>query len=86
LYIKNEYDDAHHKRVTKTTRIPFTMFGDRGIAFASEVGKGDYVEVEGRIEEDPWTDPETGQKRSRLKLIAATYTVIQRKSELQQAA
>lgn len=86
LYIKNEYDDANNKRVTKTTRVPFTMFGDKGMAFANDVSKGDYVEVEGRIEEDPWTDADTGQKRSRLKLIASQYKVIQRKGEQQQAA
>jgi len=86
LYIKNEYDDDNKKRVTKTTRVPFTMFGDKGMAFANEVGKGDYVEVEGRIEEDPWIDEATGQKRSRLKLIASNYKVLQHKGEQPQAA
>jgi single-strand DNA-binding protein len=86
LYIKNEYDDANNKRVTKTTRVPLTMFGDKGMALANEVGKGDYIEVEGRIEEETWADEATGHKRSRLKLIASKYQVIQCKGEQQQAA
>lgn len=85
LYIKSEYDDDKGKRVTKTTRVPLTMFGDKGMTFASDVNKGDYVEVEGRLQENAWEDS-AGQKRTRLELIVSKYQVVQRKGEQRQAA
>lgn len=85
VYIKNEYDDANQKRVTKTTRVPVTMFGDKGMTFANEVSKGDYVEIEGRLQENAWQDAQ-GQKRSRLELVASKYQVVQRKQGQAQAA
>jgi single-strand DNA-binding protein len=85
LYVKSEYDDDNGKRVTKTTRIPLTMFGDRGMTFANEVNKGDYIEVEGRIQENAWEDAD-GNKRSRLELHGSRYQIVQRKVEQKQAA
>lgn len=85
LYIKSEYDDDNQKRVTKTTRVPLTMFGDKGMTFANDVSKGDYVEVEGRLQENAWEDND-GNKRTRLELIVSKYQMVQRKGEQRQAA
>jgi single-stranded DNA-binding protein len=49
------------------------------------LSKGDYVEVEGRIQENTWVDKE-GHKRSRLELVVAKYQVVQRKQSPAQAA
>ncbi len=46
--------------------------------------KGRAVLVEGRLEQDTWEDKETGQRRSRLRVVAQNVTFLYRPDEKRQ--
>lgn len=50
--------------------------------FVRAAQKGTLVLVEGRLRQDQWDDPETGKKRSRLKVQAQLVVAIPRNSDL----
>jgi single-strand DNA-binding protein len=41
---------------------------------ASSIGKGDRVVIIGRLKMDSWEDKETGQKRSKIRVVAENVT------------
>src|SRR6185503_17667618 len=52
------------------TFIDVTMFGKRGEAFARFHTKGKAAFLEGHLRMDTWDDKQTGQKRSKLYVVA----------------
>lgn len=75
LYLTNEYDNKQGKRVKNTTRVPVLFFGDKAASFANDVGKGDAVQITGRLQESKWQDSETQQTHSRLEVVGFEYEV-----------
>jgi single-stranded DNA-binding protein len=68
IYVTNEYD-SNGERKKNEARVGFVLYGAEAVAFAQKAGKGDRVELEGRIRGNSWTD-KTEQKRYSLELIA----------------
>jgi single-strand DNA-binding protein len=65
---------------------PVVVFGKTGEACQRYLGKGSSVMVEGRLQTDEWEDRQTGQKRSRTRVIAENVQFIGSRGETQQNA
>lgn len=57
--------------IEKTVFVDVTTWGKTAENAGRFLSKGRAVHVEGRLELDTWEDKESGQKRSRLKVIAS---------------
>ena len=55
------------------TFVDVTIFGKRGEAFEKYHRKGATAFIEGRLELDTWEDKNSGQKRSKLYVIADNW-------------
>jgi single-strand DNA-binding protein len=49
--------------------MDFTMFGKIAEQAVAQLHKGDSIYISGRLQEDKWEDSQTGDKRSKLKVI-----------------
>jgi single-strand DNA-binding protein len=69
------YDDQNQKH-EETDFIDVTVFGKTAENVGKFVGKGLRLHVQGRLKQDTWEDKTTGQKRSKIKVIADQVTFI----------
>ncbi len=53
-----------------TTFVDITVFGKQVEAVGAYLRKGSTVLIEGRLQLDAWEDKQTGQKRTKLKVVA----------------
>lgn len=60
----------------ETTFVDATIFGKRAEAFEKHHKKGDSAFLEGRLAFDTWDDKNTGQKRSKLYVIADSWEFV----------
>lgn len=65
----------------RTTFVDVTMFGKRAEAFAKFHRKGSLAFVHGRLRLDEWDDKQTGQKRSKLYVVADGWEFVRGRSE-----
>src|SRR5215510_9965607 len=70
LAVNRRFQDADGNWKDQPTFIDVTMFGKRGEAFARFHTKGKPAFVEGHLRMDTWDDKQTGQKRSKLYVVA----------------
>lgn len=63
------YDDAKQKQ-EETTFVDITLWGRQAELAQQYLNKGRGCFVEGRLSLDTWEDKATGQKRSKLKVVA----------------
>lgn len=61
--------------------VSVTMFGERAAKVSEYLHKGSKVGVDGRLREDTWNDKATGQKRSKLRIIADEIELLTPKGE-----
>lgn len=66
--------------VEKATFVDVTMFGKRGEAFAKFHDKGSEAFVVGVLELDQWDDKQSGERRSKLHVIADSFEFVGGKS------
>lgn len=69
------YDDQNQKH-EETDFIDVTVFGKSAENVGKFVGKGLRIHVQGRLKQETWEDKATGNKRSKLKVIADQVTFI----------
>lgn len=62
--------------IPKTSWVPVKMFGQLAERARDRLVKGSTVAITGHLEEDTWDDKATGQKRSRLYVVADSFEVI----------
>jgi single-strand DNA-binding protein len=75
------YDKQTNTRKDETTFVDVTLWG-RTAEFAGEyLSKGRQVLIEGRLHLDTWDDKESGQKRSRLKVVGESMTMLGSRSD-----
>jgi single-strand DNA-binding protein len=60
------------ERKEETVFIDATVWGRQAENCSEYLSKGRPVLVEGRLAQDNWEDKETGQKRSKIKVIASS--------------
>ena len=62
--------------IEKPTFVDVTVFGKRGESFEKYHKKGSMAFIEGRLEFDSWEDKNTGQKRSKLYVVADNWEFV----------
>lgn len=63
-------DKRSNERKEEVSFIDVTLWGRTAEIAGEYLGKGRPVLIEGRLQQDKWDDKETGQKRSKLKVVA----------------
>lgn len=77
LALNRKVKDPHSEQWRdEVTFVDVTIFGKRAEAFHKFHTKGSSAFFEGELRLDSWTDKETGQKRSKLYVIANTWEFV----------
>jgi single-strand DNA-binding protein len=69
LAVNDRRKNANGEWVEETTFVDVTLWGRTAEVASEYLSKGSPVLIEGRLKMDSWDDKQTGQKRSRLKVI-----------------
>ena len=64
------------ERIEEVTYVDVTLWGRQAELAGQYLAKGRPVFIEGRLQLDQWDDKQTGQKRSRLRVVAETMPFI----------
>lgn len=56
--------------------VDVTLFGRTAEVCGEYCKKGSQILIEGRLKQDRWDDKESGQKRSKLKIVAESMTLL----------
>ncbi len=67
--------DGGEKR-EETTFVDVTMWGRQAEIAGEYLKKGRPVFIEGRLQLDTWDDKQTGQKRSRLRVVCENFQLL----------
>lgn len=70
------FDKATNSRKDETTFVDVTVWGKTAEHCGEYLAKGRPVLVEARLQTDSWEDKDTGQKRSKLKVVAENVTFL----------
>lgn len=69
LAVNRQYKDDSGATREEVTFVDIEAWGKQGELVAKYLTKGSPAMVEGRLRLDQWDDKQTGQKRSRLKVV-----------------
>lgn len=75
------YDKSSNSRREETTFVDVTLWGRQAEVAGEYLSKGRPVLIEGRLQMDSWEDKETGQKRSKLKVVGENMTMLGSRGE-----
>lgn len=70
LAINRVWMNEQNQKQEETTFVDITLWGRQAELVQQYVQKGHSLYVEGRLQMDTWDDKATGQKRSKLKVVA----------------
>jgi single-strand DNA-binding protein len=70
LAINRVWNNEQNQRQEETTYVDITLWGRQAELAQQYLTKGRGCFVEGRLQMDTWEDKATGQKRSKLKVVA----------------
>src|SRR5690606_1049092 len=70
LAINRVWNNEQGQKQEETTFVDITLWGRQAELAQQYLTKGRGAYVEGRLQMDPWDDKQTGQKRSKLKVVA----------------
>ncbi len=70
------FDKQANTRREETTFVDITLWGRTAEVAGEYLSKGRSVLIEGRLQLDQWEDRETGQKRSKLKVIGENMQML----------
>lgn len=70
LAINRVWNNEQGQKQEETTFVDITLWGRQAELAQQYLTKGRGVYVEGRLQMDTWDDKQTGQKRSKLKVVA----------------
>jgi len=70
------FDKQSNQKREETTFVDVTLWGRQAEVAGEYLAKGRPVLIEGRLHLDSWDDKETGQKRSKLKVVAEQMTML----------
>lgn len=73
---RNWTDRSSNERKEETTFVDVTLWGRTAEIAGEYLSKGRPCLIEGRLQLDQWEDRETGQKRSKLKVIGETLQLL----------
>lgn len=75
------FDKASNQKKSECTFVDVTLFGRTAEVAGEYLAKGSQVLIEGRLSLDQWDDRETGQKRSKLKVVGEQMTMLGSRSQ-----
>jgi single-strand DNA-binding protein len=75
------FDKQTNTRKEEVTFVDVTLWGRTAEIAGEYLGKGRQVLIEGRLQTDSWDDKETGQKRSKLKVVCENMTMVGARGE-----
>lgn len=70
------FDKQSNSRREEATFVDVTIWGKQAEVAGQYLAKGRQVLIEGRLQMDTWDDRETGQKRSKLKVVGEQMTML----------
>lgn len=76
LAVNRRFQSQNGETKDETCFLDVTVFGKRGEAFSRFFQKGKPVYIEGRLKHDTWDDKQTGQKRSKITVIAEDWQFV----------
>lgn len=65
-----------YKDQDETTFVDVTLWGRTAEIAGEYLAKGSSALVEGRLQQDQWEDKQTGQKRSKLKVVGESLQLL----------
>jgi single-strand DNA-binding protein len=66
--------------------IDIVVFGKQAEACGQYLGKGDAVLIDGRLQQRRWDDKDSGQKRSKVEVVAQSVNFMPKRASASQAA
>ena len=72
------------ERREETTFLDITCWNRTAEVAAQYLAKGRSVYIEGRLQQDTWEDKQTGQRRSRIRVVAENLQILARRDTNQQ--
>ena len=78
---RNWTDRSTNERKEETTFVDVTLWGRTAEVAGEYLSKGRPVLIEGRLQLDQWEDKESGQKRSKLKVVGETLQLLGGRSD-----
>ena len=79
------FDKQTNTRQQEVTFVDVTLWARTAEVAGEYLSKGSQVLIEGRLQMDQWDDRETGQKRSKLKVICENMTMLGSRPDSQRA-
>jgi len=77
LAVNSQWTDKRsNERKEEVTFVEVTLWGRTAEIAGEYLAKGRPVLIEGRLQQDSWEDKETGQKRSKLKVVAESMQLL----------
>lgn len=76
LAVNRQYSTESGEKREEVTFVDVTLWGRTAEIAHEYLKKGRPVLIEGRLQLDSWDDKQSGQKRSKLKVIAETMQLI----------
>lgn len=70
------FDKARNEKKEEVTFVDVTLWGRTGEVASEYLSKGKQVLIEGRLQLDQWEDKQTGQKRSKLRVVGESMTML----------
>ena len=70
------FDKQSNQKREEVTFVDVTLWGRQAEVAGEYLGKGRGVLIEGRRQLDQWDDKETGQKRSKLRVVGENMTML----------
>jgi len=72
------FDKQTNQKKEDVTFVEVVLWGRQAEVAGEYLGKGRSVLIEGRLQLDQWDDKETGQKRSKLRVVGESMTMLPR--------
>jgi single-strand DNA-binding protein len=76
IAINRVYSGDDGERKEEVTFVDVTLWGRQAEVAQEYLKKGRQVFIEGRLQLDTWDDKQTGQKRSRLRVVAENMQML----------
>jgi single-strand DNA-binding protein len=70
------FDQKSNERKEETTFVDVTLWGRQAEVAGEYLSKGRSVLIEGRLQLDTWEDKQSGQKRSKLRVVGETMQML----------
>src|SRR6202007_1655300 len=83
LAVNRVYSGEDGERKEETTFIDVTLWARQAEIAGQYLKKGRQVFIEGRLQLDSWDDKQTGQKRSRLRVIGGNLQMLGARGEVE---